>query len=56
MAKLKVTLDKIYQFETGIQEGRRLERLRIRQIIIKSEWIHPKLRQSVIKEIEMDLK
>ena len=35
MVKPKVTLNKLYQFEIGVQEGRRLERKEIIEQIIK---------------------
>ena len=56
MTHRKVTLDKVYQFETGIEEGRRKERYemlsKILIIIKNSEWIHPKLRNKVIQELK----
>jgi hypothetical protein len=39
-------------YEKGFIEGRRLENRKMIEIIKRSEYIHPKLRNKVIKELK----
>jgi hypothetical protein len=44
--------EKMKKEKKSIKRAYKRENLRIRAIILKSEWIHPKLRNEVIREIK----